>query len=148
MSKSIIILGGGMVGSAIARDLKESNYNITVADWNEGVQSYLAPFDINYMKLDFLNNDALKKAIENFDLVIGAAPGFMGYEILKTVLDTGKNIVDISFMPEDSRELIHLAKKNGVTAITDAGVAPGISNLLFGKALFEFDQLHSANCYV
>ena len=148
MSKSIIILGGGMVGSAIARDLKESNYNITVADWKDGVQSYLAPFDINYMKLDFLNNDALKKAIENFDLVIGAVPGFMGYEILKTVLDTGKNIVDISFMPEDSRELIYLAKKNGVTAITDAGVAPGISNLLFGKALFEFDQLHSANCYV
>ena len=50
MSKSIITLGGGMVGSAIARDLKESNYNITVADFNEGVQSYLAPFDINYMK--------------------------------------------------------------------------------------------------
>ena len=148
MSKSIIILGGGMVGSSIARDLKESTYNVTVADWDEGVQSYLAPFDINYMKLDFLNNDALKKAIENFDLVIGAVPGFMGYKILKTVIDAGKNIVDISFMPEDSRALIHLAKKNGVTAITDAGVAPGISNLLFGKALFEFDQLHSANCYV
>ena len=88
MSKSIIILGGGMVGSAIARDLKESNYNVTVADWNESVQSYLAPFDINYIKLDFLNKNALKKVIENFDLVIGAVPGFMGYEILKAVLDT------------------------------------------------------------
>ena len=51
-------------------------------------------------------------------------------------------------MPEDSRTLSDLAKKNKVTAITDAGVAPGISNLLFGKALFEFDQLYSANCYV
>ena len=148
MSKSIIILGGGMVGSAIARDLKESYFNITVADWDENVQSFLAPFDINYIKLDLLNSDALKRVIENFDLVIGAVPGFMGYQILKAVLDKGKNIVDISFMPEDSRKLIHLAKKNGVTAITDAGVAPGISNLLFGKALFEFDQLHSANCYV
>ena len=68
MSKSIIILGGGMVGSAIARDLKESNYNVTVADCNDDIQSYLAPFDINYMKLNFLNNDTLKKAIENFDL--------------------------------------------------------------------------------
>ena len=140
MSKSIITLGGGMVGSAIARDLKESNYNVTVADWDEGVQSYLTPFDINYMKLDFLNDDALKKAIENFDLVIGAVPGFMGYEILKTVIDAGKNIVDISFMAENSRELIHLAKKNGVTAVTDAGVAPGISNLVFGKGIFKFDQ--------
>ena len=117
MSKSIITLGGGMVGSAIARDLKESNYNVTVADWNKGVQSYLAPFDINYIKLDFLNNDALQKSIENFDLVIGAVPGFMGYEILKTVIDAGKNIVDISFMPEDSRELIYLAIKNGAQII-------------------------------
>ena len=148
MSKSIIILGGGMVGSAIARDLKESNFNVSVADWNKDVQLNLAPFDINYIKVDFFNNDVLKKALENFDLVIGAVPGFMGYEILKTVLDRKKNIVDISFMPEDSRELIHLAKRNGVTAITDAGIAPGISNLLFGKALFEFDQLYSANCYV
>ena len=81
-------------------------------------------------------------------MVVGAVPGFMGYKILKAVLESHKNIVDISFMPEDSRGLIHLAKKNGVTAITDAGVAPGISNLLFGKALFDFDQLHSANCYV
>ena len=62
MSKSIIILGGGMVGSAIARDLKESNYNVTVTDWDEGVQSYLAPFDIHYMKLDLLN-DLLQSGI-------------------------------------------------------------------------------------
>ena len=116
ISKSIITLGGGMVGSAIARDLKESNFNVSVADWNEDVQLYLAPFDINYIKLDFLNNDDLKRAIENFDLVIGAVPGFMGYEILKAVLDTGKNNVDISFMPEDSRELIKLAKKNEETS--------------------------------
>ena len=55
MSKSIITLGGGMVGSAIARDLKESNYKVAVADWDESIASYLAPFDINYIKLDFLN---------------------------------------------------------------------------------------------
>ena len=114
MSKSIIILGGGMVGSAIARDLKENNYNVTVADWDEGIESYLTLFNINYMKLDFLNNDALKKAIEDFDLVIGAVPGFMGYKILKAVLEEGKDIVDISFMPEDSRELTFLAKQNKV----------------------------------
>jgi len=148
MSKNIITLGGGMVGSAIARDLKESNYNVTVADWDESIQSYLAQFDINYIKLDLLNNNILKKVLEGFDLVIGAVPGFMGYEILRAVIEKGKNIVDISFMPEDSRELINLAKINGVTAITDAGVAPGISNLLYGRALFEFDQLYSANCYV
>jgi saccharopine dehydrogenase-like NADP-dependent oxidoreductase len=51
-------------------------------------------------------------------------------------------------MPEDSRNLFSIAEENNVTAITDAGVAPGLSNLLFGKALSEFDQLETAKCFV
>ena len=148
MSKRIITLGGGMVGSAIARDLKEQKYSVTVADRDESLKARLAPFGIDYLNLDFSNNNAVTDAVKNFDLVIGAVPGFMGFDILKTVLEAGKNMVDISFIPEDSRDLTQLAEKNKVTAITDAGVAPGLSNLLFGRALFEYDELHSANCYV
>ncbi|HIM53030.1 MAG TPA: NAD-dependent epimerase/dehydratase family protein, partial [Candidatus Marinimicrobia bacterium] len=148
MSKRIITLGGGMVGSAIARDLKEQKYSVTVADRDESLKARLAPFGIDYLNLDFSNNNAVTDAVKNFDLVIGAVPGFMGFDILKTVLEAGKDMVDISFMPEDSRALTQLAEKNKVTAITDAGVAPGLSNLLFGRALFEYDELHSANCYV
>lgn len=148
MSKRIITLGGGMVGSAIARDLKEQKYSVTVADRDESLKARLAPFGIDYLNLDFSNNNAVTDAVKNFDLVIGAVPGFMGFDILKTVLEAGKDMVDISFMPEDSRHLTQLAEKNKVTAITDAGVAPGLSNLLFGRALFEYDELHSANCYV
>ena len=148
MSKRIINLGGGMVGSAIARDLKEQRYSVTVADKDESLKARLAPFGIDYLNLDFSNNNAVTDAVKNFDLVIGAVPGFMGFDILKTVLEAGKDMVDISFMPEDSKDLTQLAKKNKVTAITDAGVAPGLSNLLFGRALFEYDELHSANCYV
>ena len=148
MNQKIITLGGGMVGSAIARDLKEQKYSITVADRDESLKARLAPFGIDYLNLDFSNNNAVTDAVKNFDLVIGAVPGFMGFDILKTVLEAGKNMVDISFMPEDSRDLTQLAEKNKVTVITDAGVAPGLSNLLFGRALFEYDELHSANCYV
>ena len=148
MSKRIITLGGGMVGSAIARDLKEQKYYVTVADRDESLKARLAPFGIDYLNLDFANNNAVTDAVKNIDLVIGAVSGFMGFDILKTVLEAGKDMVDISFMPEDSRSLTRLAEKNKVTAITDAGVAPGLSNLLFGRALFEYDELHSANCYV
>ena len=148
MNQKIITLGGGMVGSAIARDLKEQKYSITVADRDESLKARLTPNGIDYLHLDFSNFNAVTDAINNFDLVIGAVPGFMGFNILKTVLEAGKNIVDISFMPEDSRELNQLAEKNGVIAVTDAGVAPGLSNLLFGRALSEYNELHSANCYV
>ncbi|MBC8310948.1 MAG: saccharopine dehydrogenase NADP-binding domain-containing protein [Candidatus Marinimicrobia bacterium] len=148
MSKNIITLGGGMVGFAIAKDLKEQNYSVTVADRDESLKTRLAPFGISFLNLDFSNYNSVSDAVKKYDFVIGAVPGFMGFDILKAVLDEKKNMVDISFMPEDSRELNQLAEKNGVTVITDAGVAPGLSNLLFGRALSEFDNLHSANCYV
>jgi len=147
-SNSIIILGGGMVGSAIARDLQEFGYDVTVADWSDKVQANLEPHGIRFIKIDLLNKDLVSQTIEYFNLVIGAVPGFMGYEILKTVIEARKNIVDISFMPEDCTDFNNLAKKKGVTVIADAGVAPGLSNLMFGKALSDFDTLHSAKCYV
>ena len=137
-----------MVGSAIARDLKQSGFVVTVADREESLKEKLALFDIEYLSLDFSNLNAVSQAVQDFDLVIGAVPGFMGFSILQTVLEAGRNIADISFMLEDSREMDELAKSNGVTAVTDSGVAPGLSNLIFGKELAEFDQLETAKCYV
>ena len=43
---------------------------------------------------------------------------------------------------------LFVAEKNGVTAITDAGIAPGLSNLIFGRVLSEFDRVDSAKCFV
>ena len=148
MPYKIITLGGGMVGSAIARDLQEGKHSVTVADIDEGIKDHLAPFGIDYMKIDFSDLNSIAKSVENYDLVVGAVPGFMGYEILRTVLKSKKNIVDISFMHEESRKLHSIAKMNGVTAITDAGIAPGLSNLMFGRVLSEFDSVDSAKCFV
>ena len=148
MINKIIILGGGMVGSAIARDLQEAGHLVTVADRDYLIQGRLAPFGINYLKIDFSDLNSVSESIKDYDLVVGAVPGFMGYNILKAVLESHKNIVDISFMPEDSRELNDIAIENGVTAITDAGIAPGLSNLIFGKVLIEYDRIDSAECFV
>ena len=57
----------------------------------------------------------------------------MGYKTLETAIGCGKNIVDISFFPEDVLQLDKLAKEKGVTVITDCGVAPGMSNFIIGR---------------
>lgn len=56
----------------------------------------------------------------------------MGFNVVKTVIEAGKNMVDISFFPEDSFLLHELAKEKGVTIVTDCGVAPGMSNIILG----------------
>jgi len=51
---------------------------------------------------------------------------------MKNVIEAGKNIVDISFYPEDPFELDKLAKEKGVVAVMDCGVAPGMGNIILG----------------
>lgn len=128
----IVVLGAGMVGSAIARDLNKKN-QVTSVDYNEATLKNLQKqFGIKTKTADLNNEQEVKKVIEKADVVVGAVPGFMGFNTCKTVIETGKNIVDISFFPEDAMELNALAKKKNVSAIVDCGVAPGMDNILLG----------------
>jgi saccharopine dehydrogenase-like NADP-dependent oxidoreductase len=52
--------------------------------------------------------------------------------------------VDIAFFPEDPFLLDELAQKNNVVAVTDCGVAPGMSNILTGYADFLLDETETA----
>jgi lysine 6-dehydrogenase len=131
MSK-IVVLGAGMVGKAIAIDLS-TRHSVTSADIDEQSLKYLADnYPIKTTGINLMEEDRLAELVNGFDLVVSAVPGFMGFDVVRTVIETGKNIVDISFMPEDFMELNAQAAKNGVTAITDCGVAPGMPNLIAG----------------
>ncbi|MBI5219124.1 MAG: saccharopine dehydrogenase NADP-binding domain-containing protein [Bacteroidia bacterium] len=130
--KNIIILGAGMVGSAMAIDLSKK-HQVTSADINKEALSALKKgHKIKTIHQDLSDKKELAKIIKNYDLVISAVPGFMGFETVKTIIGCKKNLVDISFLPEDILPLDTLAKKNNVTAITDMGVAPGMPNVIIG----------------
>lgn len=130
--KRIIVLGAGMVGKAIAIDLAK-NHDVTAADIDQESLSYLSEnYNIKPIAMNLMEEEKIQDLVKEFDLVVSAVPGFMGFDILRTVIEAGKNIVDISFMPEDFMELNSLAAQKGVTAITDCGVAPGMPNLIVG----------------
>lgn len=129
----IIVLGAGMVGSAMAVDLSE-NHKVTLADLNlnslEKIKSKTGL--INTIQLDVTHTENLKNAVQPFDLVVCAVPGFLGFNVLKSLIEAGKNVVDISFFPENALELSQLAVQNNVTVIVDCGVAPGLGNIILG----------------
>ncbi len=129
--KNVIVLGAGMVGSAIAIDLSK-NFEVTSADFDENKLSSLKARNISTVKTDLKNKKELSGILKDYDLVIGAVPGFMGFETLKTVIESGKNVVDISFFNEDPFKLDSLAKEKDVTAVVDCGVAPGLSFIVLG----------------
>lgn len=129
--KKIIVLGAGLVGKAMAIDLAKS-FEVTSADINDEALKELASMGIKTEKLDFSDLKSLSDVVKPHDLVVGAVPGFMGFQTVKTVIEAGKNMVDISFFPEDPFLLDDLARKNKVTIVTDCGVAPGMGNIILG----------------
>lgn len=131
MKKKIVVLGAGLVGSAIAKDLGQT-YDVTSIDRSADALQALESHGVRGIQADLSDPRVISANIADADLVIGAVPGFMGYTTLKTVIEARKNVVDISFFPEDPFGLDELAKQNGVVAIMDCGVAPGLGNILFG----------------
>jgi saccharopine dehydrogenase-like NADP-dependent oxidoreductase len=146
MKKKIIVLGAGLVGKAMALDLAKE-YDVTSIDINEEALQGLQSAGITTQKVDFSNLPLLASILQPFELVIGAVPGFMGLQTAKTVIEAGKNMVDISFFPEDPFLLDELAKKNNVTIITDCGVAPGMGNIILGYHNKRM-KIHRYECLV
>lgn len=130
--KKIVVLGAGMVGRAIAKDLA-TDYKVLSADISHESLSQLKNIkNIETQKANLADENEIKKLIADADCVVGAVPGFMGFETLKTILKNKKPVIDISFFPEDAFLLDDLAKQNNVTAIVDCGVAPGMDNIILG----------------
>lgn len=141
MSK-IVVLGGGLVGRVMALDLaREKDLQVTVGDRDERTLARLRAEGLGTIPLDLTDDAAVRRAIADADVVVGSAPGHMGYRLLRLVIEAGKPYADIAFMPEDFLELDSLARERGVTAVVDCGVAPGLSNLLCGRAEQQLEKV-------
>lgn len=143
---NITILGAGMVGRAMAIDLAKK-HTVTSVDISLENLQLLDDKGISTQKADLSKPTNIKKAVKQADIVVGAVPGFMGYQMAKAVIEAGKNLVDISFFPEDPFHLKRLAEEHNVIAITDCGVAPGMSNLVLGYH-HQHMRIKNFECYV
>src|SRR4030042_736302 len=146
----IIILGAGLVGGPMARDMAaDKEAKVTAVDVSSKALDRLKKFPrIKTVREDLADTRNLKKAIRDADLVISAVPGFMGFKTLRAVLEEGKNAVDIAFFPEDPFALDRLARTKRLTAVVDCGVAPGMSSILATYAMKKLDKTKSIKIYV
>ena len=147
---NVIVLGAGLVGTPMAIDLaKDSGFDVTVADINkEALNKIKNKYGISTIQKDLSDLQSVKEIVKDFDIVLNAVPGFMGYKTLKAIVESGIDAVDIAFFPEDPFTLDELAKRNNVTAIMDCGVAPGMSNVLIGYVDFLLDKTETVLIYV
>jgi len=145
----IVVLGCGAVGRHMAIDLcKDPGCEVIAVDVNqEGLEHLAREYPIKIRVEDLSTVEGVMRAVEDADIVIGSVPGFMGYAMLETVIRAGKNIVDISYFPEDPFGLDDLAKAKGVTAVVDCGVVPGMANIILGDHTQNM-KVTRYECYV
>ncbi len=144
--QKIAVLGAGRVGNAIIRDLSD-RFSILAYDRDEEALEKLKNVaNVKSKQVDIQEID-LSDLLQGYELIISAVPGFMGYRTLERIISCGKNVVDISFFPEDPLNLDILAKEKKVTAVVDCGVAPGMGNIILGRYNEEV-QIDSYECLV
>lgn len=148
--KKVMVLGSGLVGAPMAMDLaQDREFAVSAVDVNpDALKKYRDQPGITAIEADLADAARVRELVSGQDMVINAVPGFLGFQTLKAVIESGKNVIDIAFFSEDPFPLDELAKKNGVTAIVDCGVAPGMSNVLVGHLHQRLDKTHSALIYV
>jgi saccharopine dehydrogenase-like NADP-dependent oxidoreductase len=145
--KKIIVLGGGMVGSAMAADLCEE-FDVTVADNDkERLRHLKSKYTFKVVDKDLSEVTQISDLVKDYNLVICAVPGNMGFETLRAIISAGRDVVDISFFDRDPFELEELANVMNVTAVVDCGVSPGLSNLFLGYHN-EWMEVEKFICYV
>ncbi|HET9747264.1 MAG TPA: saccharopine dehydrogenase C-terminal domain-containing protein, partial [Chitinophagaceae bacterium] len=144
----VAVLGAGMVGNAIALDLA-SRHHVTAFDISKANLDSLRKRNprLETQQADLRKYSLYPQLLSPFDIVVTAVPGFMGYKTLEAAINCGKDVVDISFFPEDVLQLDQLAREKGVTVITDCGVAPGMSNFIIGRHNEEM-KIDSLEIYV
>jgi saccharopine dehydrogenase-like NADP-dependent oxidoreductase len=139
-----------MVGSAIAMDLhRGGDLQVTVADRRpEALARIAAKYGVGTVVADLADAAAITRLAAEQDLVVGALPSFLGLMAMRAVIEAGKPYCDISFLAEDPEPLDELARSRGVTVVYDAGVAPGMSNMLAGWGAAQLDACERVDMYV
>lgn len=127
----------------------DGRFEVTAYDRSEEALGALAGFPrLRTVRADLASAGEIARATGAADVVVGAVPGFLGHAMLKTVIEAKKPLADISFAPEDPLAHDALAKRNGVAAIVDCGVSPGLSNLAIGRAESLFETTDSIRILV
>jgi len=154
MSMKVLVVGCGHIGSVASEDLAKSlsSVEVVVADKNgaraKEVADEIREGNVSWIQLDAAERNGLINALEDFDLVMGFLPGKLGYNLAEACISAGKDLVDVSYMSENSLSLNERAVKAGVTIIPDCGLAPGISNILVGHAAGKFDKVSTIHIMV
>ncbi len=144
----VLILGGGRQGGFIAEKLKNLGHEVVVWDLRKEVEKKLRERGVSFERKNLLLVKNPKEELSPYQLVVDALPGEVGFKALERLVELGKKVVSISFGKEDYLLLQKKAEDTGAVVVPDAGIAPGLTNLLAGFAFYKMGRAESLKIWV
>ncbi|MEG0258579.1 MAG: saccharopine dehydrogenase C-terminal domain-containing protein [Lysinibacillus sp.] len=154
----VVVLGAGLMGKEVARDLVKSQNveKVFLADVAvTEAQKFVDTLDgtkIEVVELHAECDESLEAIIAKGDVVVNALFYSFNERVAKAAIAAGVHAVDlgghIGGITESILELKDEAHAKGVTIIPDLGVAPGMVNVLTGYGASKLDEVESIKLFV
>jgi len=149
----LVSVGCGYIGAVLAEEIVRSlDFESLIICDNERQRikntARKLGEKVHPLQLDISKYSNLLKIIDDADFVIGLSPGRLGFSVMKACVEKQKSLVDLSYMVEDPFVFHEKAVESGVIIVPDCGVAPGLSNILIGKATSQLDDVEDVIIYV
>ncbi|MFB5664136.1 saccharopine dehydrogenase C-terminal domain-containing protein [Alteribacillus sp. HJP-4] len=147
----VAVLGAGLMGKEVARDLLRNKAvsKVVLADIDEQkAAAAVAPLQDKRIAAAFVNAGDEKKLtafIQPFDVVVNALFYTFNEAVAKAAIATGVHACDLGGHIGSATDRIlqwkEKAKSSGMTYIPDLGVAPGMINILAGYGAGQLDEV-------
>lgn len=154
----VVVLGAGLMGREVARDLVESEQveKVYLADIDlKGTKQFVKDLNsskVEAIKLNAEKENELKQTMAKGDVCVNALYYKFNEKVAKAAIDIGVHAVDlgghIGNVTENVLKLHDEAKAKNVTIIPDLGVAPGMINILTGLGASKLDKVECIKLYV
>jgi len=142
----MLVLGSGMMGRALAYDLKKNGYDPVVADSNKlRAKSVADSLKIPYIILDVSDQAAVKPYMEECEVTISAVPYFYNEQLAHTAIEAHCHFCDLGGNNDvviKELSMNDAAQKEDVLIIPNCGLAPGMANVIAAQGIQEMDATH------
>ena len=144
-----LVLGAGMMGSAVAYDLSHaaSDVEVVLADVDPDAAAIAAQaigHRVRPMQLDVRDPRALSAALRGNAVVISAVSYAVNEAVTRAAIDAGVHMCDLggnNDVVDRQTRLDAEARARGVTIIPNCGLAPGLVNILALTGMQTFDSV-------
>lgn len=162
MGKKVMIVGAGVQGSTIARRLNgvPAVDEIVCADYNlrsiDRLEDELTK--VQAVKVDGKNIEQVMDAAKGAYLLINALPPEYNLDLMEAALRSGTNYMDLASGPVKGVDFVEAVNRQlkfdkafnlaGLTALINAGSAPGLSNVIARHSADKLDACERIDIYI